>query len=342
MNCRRAARLRSYGKDHTLSHRDRAALQSHLADCADCRRQEEGYHQLVSALRIQQEAQPRVGLFEQALQQSRTPFKEGHKERTMVVRLGITTVAIATFATILLGTRAPKAYGQEALAKMQTAVGQVNTLHIVSWELLPTEEEIKDQSWNENKKPIRLEGWITRTAICGWDESNGPHLWTSKGYMSYDPSAKQVTLQDLGPGMRLTDAIHRAFNPISTIKETAPTGTYLSVKSLGNALWRGRDTYKLQIASGPQKPASGEEVTTPQTQGVTPPLSQSPQVRQTFWVDKANNLPVYSEYEKQIQQRWIVIRRSEYEYNRPVPAQMLDPAAVRKAAHAYVARQKKP
>ena len=176
---------------------------------------------------------------------------------------------------------------------------------------------------------------MTRDAISGTSDLQGPYLWTEQGYLSYDRSAGQVKLAAINVEVTLQEALAGAFDPLSKLRQSAPAGTYPSVKHLEETMWRDKKVYKLQIASGPEKPAVGDAVPEVQQPGATPPISQMPQVRETLWVDNVTDLPVYSESEKYIQQRWVVQSKCEYEYNRPAPAGQFDPEAVRKAAAAY-------
>ena len=53
MNCSEAEQLCSYGRDHSLSERQRSVLEEHLAHCAACRRREHSYEDLLKGFRAQ-------------------------------------------------------------------------------------------------------------------------------------------------------------------------------------------------------------------------------------------------------------------------------------------------
>ena len=264
------------------------------------------------------------------------------KENTTMLRnASVTLIALIAVGATVMEMRPQPARGQAAFRKVQTAVAKSKTMHNVTWTFLLSEDEARNNTWHEGKTPVRLDTWLTRDAMRGADDVDGPYLWTEQGYLHYDRTARQVKIMDGRTEVSFKEAIASAFDPLSKIREAAPAGTYLSVKRLENTRWRDRSVYKLQIATGPNKPDPGEELPAVQEPGKTPPISQGPHVRETFWVDKNTDLPVYSEYEKPIQGRWIVTRRTEYDFDRPVPARLFDPRAVRKEAEAFGAARPK-
>jgi len=358
MNCRQAEQLCSYNRDHALSQQQSQTLQQHMDLCPACRRREHRYRELVTALSVHRMPDPEVDLMQlalarvekekadpRALPTSRWSGLFGKENRTMLRNLTMVVLAGALAGTVLLETYPQKAQGQAVLRKMQRSITQATTLHHATWAYLQNEVEAKTHTWQDGKKPVRFDTWLTRDAMRGGDELNGPYLWTAKGYLHYDRNVNKVNYMNPGPEVPLKAAIDDAFNPIARMRRSAPPGTYLSVKRLDDTLWQARRVYKIQIASGQTKPAVDEEVTA-QEPGKTPPISQSafvlPNVRVTYWVDKATDLPVYSEEEKQIPQRWVLLSRDEYDYTGANPPALLDTDQVRKELEAFgAARQKR-
>ena len=172
---------------------------------------------------------------------------------------------------------------------------------------------------------------------------NGAYLWNADGYLRYDRNVNKIAHMNPGPEQPLRVALDDAFNPPAKVTRSAPAGTYLSVQRLGDARRQNHDVYKLRIASGPIRPSPDEALPATAVPGSTPPIGQGPNIRETFWVDKQTDLPLYSEFEKQIQpQHWILLRKDEFEYDRPVPPGLFDPQRVRKELEAFgAARQKK-
>lgn len=343
MNCRHAERLWSRGKDYNLSEREQTLLQQHLADCSACRYREETYQKLVTAVRAQTATPLTVDLLARARQEAShtaTRPTPRSKFRGTLFRGALAAVALGGAGLLLVPTRLPPAYGQAAIKKMQAAAAKVSSLHFVTWEFTMTEEEARNHTWHEGKKPIRTDTWVIPGAMRGWDPWNGPYLLTSRGYLAYDQDTKRVGYQNLGPTFSPQKELQKAMDPLSLLKSTAPPGAYLSVKRLEKTDYKGQRVYKIQVTSGPEKPSPAELISAPEP-GSTPPIRDMPRIRQTFWVDETTNLPVYSEYEKEIQHKWALLRRTEYEYNRPTPPRLFDPEAIRKAAAAHMASRKK-
>ncbi|HLK59915.1 MAG TPA: zf-HC2 domain-containing protein [Chthonomonadaceae bacterium] len=339
MKCHRAVWLASYGRDHTLSEQERAALEAHLGSCPACRQRQAAYSRLVNALSAQQEPEPAADLLQKAIRQAQETVVESspaNGRTAQRVRLALALVVLV----VLVGTRLPQAFGQSVLQKMEAAVGQARTMHVVSWEFLMTEEEARNHTWHDGKTPVRTETWVTHDAISGRDDLMGPYLWNATGYLHYDPTERKMKyLQFAGREVSLKDTIERSFNPVAEMKSAVTPGTYLSLHNFADAVWQGRKVHKLQIASGPDKPKAGEEVPTTQEPGRTPPPGAAPRMRRTFWIDRETNLPVHAEYEKEIQGRWVVQTRSDYDYNLQTPARLFDPEAIRKDAEAHAARR---
>jgi hypothetical protein len=343
MNCHRAARLSSLGRDHHLSERDRADLRDHLGLCPACRQREEGYDRLVHALSAQHDPAPPADLLEKALRQARTtaPRESYTRGRTLLrVRITAVSLVLAVVAISLLGTRPPRALGQAILRKMEAAVGKATTMHVISWRYDMTEDEARNHTWHDGKTPAWEEDWVTHDAISGGDALLGPYLWNAAGYLHYDRTERKVKYLYISRETNLKESIERSFNPVAAMKSAVPPGTYLTLHNFADTVWQGRKVHKLQIAAGPNKPRDGEEIPTRQEPGVTPSFSSMPRTRETFWVDMETNLPVHSESEKEIQGRWVVILKRDYDYNRPAPARLFDPQAVRKAAEAHAARKR--
>jgi hypothetical protein len=345
MNCHRAARLSSLGRDHPLSDRDRAELEGHLGLCPACRQREEGYDRLVNALRTRHAPEPAANLLQNALRQAQETAPRGSltqgRTTTLRVRIMAVAVVLVVAAIFLVGTRPPGALGQAILRKMEAAVGRATTMHVISWRFDMTEEEARNQTWHDGKTPVRGEYWVTHDASSGSDAQMGPYLWNANGYLRYDPTERKVKYLLTSPELNLKESIESSFHPVAAMKSAVPPGTYLTLYNLADTVWRGRKVHKLQIANGPNKPRDGEEIPTKQQEpGKTPPLSMTPRTRQTFWVDSETDLPVHSEQEKEIQGRWVVLVKRDYDYNRPAPAPLFDPEAVRKAAEAFAARKR--
>ena len=340
MNCRQAEQLCSHSVDLPLSPRQLRVLQTHLLECAACRSREQMYRNFVSALRDEPADNRGGELLHRALERidaetenalgahkalhraprtqkepaniggrrtifmlfdSRTAWSLFWKENTTMLRnASVTLVAMIAIGATMMEMRPQPARGQAAYRKVQTAVAKSKTMHNVTWSFLLSEDEARNNTWHEGKTPVRLDTWLTRDAMRGADNVLGPYLWTEQGYIHYDRTARQVKYMEGGPEVSSKEAIASAFDPLSKIRQAAPTGTYLSVKRLEDTRWRDRSVYKLQIATGPNKPDPGEEVPAVQEPGKTPPISEGPRVRETFWVDKYTDLPVYSEYERPI------------------------------------------
>ncbi|MCW3053131.1 MAG: hypothetical protein JWN14_2301 [Chthonomonadales bacterium] len=343
MNCHRAARLSSLGRDHRLSLQDRADLEDHLGLCPACRQREAGYDRLVNALSAQQAPEPTADLLEKALRQARAtaPRENSTPGRTLLrVRITVVSVMLIVAVIALVGTRPPRALGQALLRKMEAAVGKATTMHVISWRYDMTEEEARNHTWHDGKTPTRGEEWVTHDAMSGGDALLGPYLWNATGYLHYDPTLRQVKYAIANREMNLKESIERSFNPVAAMKSAVPPGTYLTLHNFADTVWQGRKVHKMQIAAGPNKPRDGEEIPTQQEPGKTPSFGSMPRTRQTFWVDSETNLPVHSEQEKEIQGRWVVLLKCDYDYNRPTPTQLFDPKAVRKAAEAHAARKR--
>jgi len=346
MNCHRAARFASYGRDHRLSDRKRTDLETHLAQCPACRQREADYNRLVNALNTQHLSQPTANLLENALRQARETAPEvsltpGWFPTTLRVRITAVSLILVAATILLLATRPQGARGQTILRKMETAIGRATTMHVVSWRFDMTEEEARHQTWHDGKTPVRGEDWITHDAISGGDAQLGPYLWNAAGYLHYDPTERKVKYIKANPEMNLKATIERSFHPVAAMKSAVLPGTYLTLHKAADTVWRGRKVHKLEISSGPNKPRDGEEIPTQQQEpGKTPPPGSMPRTRQTFWVDSETDLPVHSEQEKEIQGRWVLLLKRDYDYNRPAPVSLFDPEAVRKAAEAFAARRR--
>jgi hypothetical protein len=345
MKCRQARQQCAVDDHYSLAETRQAALRAHLSGCPGCRRAEQEYRDIVSALRSLPADVPRTDLLAQAVAQYSLEARGASTSRWSTPWGRTAAAAAATVLVVscaLMTLRPRTALGQTALRRVQASILRAKTMHQTAWLYLPNEEEARTGTWHDGKKPLRTETWLTREAMSGSDDLLGPYLWTAKGYLHYDSGARRVNLNEhIGIEMPLKSAIQSAFDPVAGMRKAAPAGSCLSVKRLGDAQWHGVKVYKLQVASSPVKPAPDEQVPADPEPGATPPLSSAPHVRETFWVDKATDLPVYSEFEKQIQLRWTLRRRSEYEYNRPAPPSQFDPEAVRQAAEAFAAAKQK-
>jgi hypothetical protein len=343
MNCRRATRLASYERDHQLSDQDRAGLEDHLGLCPGCRQRKADYDRLVKALSAQHDPQPAGDLLENALRKARAmaPHEsQPHGGTSLRIRITAVSVVLVVVVISLLGTRPPRALGQAILRKMEAAVGKATTMHVISWRYDMTEDEARNHTWHDGKTPAREEDWVTHDAISGGDALLGPYLWNAAGYLHYDPTERKVKYLYVSSEMNLKESIECSFNPVAAMKSVVPPGTYLTLHNFADTVWQGRKVHRMQIAAGPNKPRDGEEIPTRQEPGKTPPFGSIPRTRETFWVDNETNLPVHSESEKEIQGRWVVILKRDYDYNRPAPARLFDPEAVRKAAEAHAARKR--